>query len=57
MVNLTDKIKEARPNVKDNTIKENDNNILINPTKNIVGNLNPFQSSPIWLEVPQSSDC
>ena len=40
-----DFVEVIKLNLQDNISKENDNNIVINPRRNVVGNLNPFQAA------------
>ena len=49
-----DLIEVVKLTLQDNTSKVNDNNIIINPRRNIVGNLNPLQSSVKPLELENS---
>ena len=44
-----DFIEVVKLSLQDNISKPNDNNILINPRKNIIGNLSPIQSAVIPL--------
>ena len=47
-----DYVKSLRATLQDNFSKQNDNNLLINPRRNIVGNLSPVKSSvkPLHIE-------
>ena len=49
-----DFIEVVKLNLQDNISKVNDNNILINPRKNVVGDLSPIQSATKRLEVENS---
>ena len=49
-----DFIQTTKLSLQDNLSKPNDNNVLINPRKNIVGDLSPIQSAVIPLNVENS---